>query len=75
MDISPDVSIAPFTNYASTSSFFTSCADVEWQLGFGFSIGDASDGIDKSHVSDDIVSSGLEVVADDCSCFVYCGPI
>ena len=55
--------------------FFIFGADVEWQLGFGFSIGDASDGIDKSHVSGDIVSSGLEVVADDCSCFVYCGPI
>ena len=39
------------------------------------SMGDASDGIDRSHVSDDIVSSGLEVVADDCSCFVYCGLI
>ena len=74
MDISPDVSIAPFTNYAFTFCFIPG-AYVEWQLGFGFCMGDASDGIDRSHVSGDIVSSGLEVVADDCSCFVYCGPI
>ena len=74
MDCSPDVSIAPFANYAFTFVFISG-ADVGWQLGFGFSIGDASDGIDRSHVSGDIVSSGLEVVADECSCFVYCGPI
>ena len=74
MDISPDVSIAPFTNYAFTFVFISGVV-AAWQLGFGFSIGDASDGIDTSRVSGDIVSSGLEVVADDCSCFVYCGPI
>ena len=54
---------------------FIFVADVGWQLGSGFSTGDASDGIDLSRVSDDIVFSGLEVVADECSCFVYCGPI